>query len=72
MRETCEVAASILGKAGAMLEPGMCSEDIDAMVHSELVANNAYPSPLLYGRSPFPKSICISVNEVALHGIPDD
>lgn len=31
---------------------------------------NAYPSPLNY--SDFPKSVCTSVNNVAVHGIPDD
>lgn len=32
--------------------------------------HGAYPSPLNYGG--FPKSICSSVNEVVIHGIPDD
>lgn len=72
MRETCALAAELLDAAGSMLEPGMCTEDIDAAVHASLISNSAYPSPLMYGRNPFPKSICISVNEVALHGIPDD
>lgn len=39
-------------------------------VHKMIVENNAYPSPLNYGR--FPKSVCTSVNEVVCHGIPDD
>lgn len=35
-----------------------------------IVEHGAYPSPLNYGG--FPKSICSSVNEVIIHGIPDD
>lgn len=37
---------------------------------SEVIKNNAYPSPLRY--SGFPKSICTSVNNIACHGIPDN
>jgi methionyl aminopeptidase len=34
------------------------------------VARGAYPSPLNY--SGFPKSVCVSLNEVVCHGIPND
>ena len=39
-------------------------------MHTFLIENDAYPSPLNYHN--FPKSICTSVNEVICHGIPDD
>jgi hypothetical protein len=35
-----------------------------------IIEHGAYPSPLNYAG--FPKSICTSVNEVIIHGIPDD
>uniref|UniRef100_A0A8C6QGX4 Peptidase M24 domain-containing protein n=1 Tax=Nannospalax galili TaxID=1026970 RepID=A0A8C6QGX4_NANGA len=47
----------------------MTTEEIDALVHHEIISHNAYPSPLGYGR--FPKSVCTSVNNVLCHGIPD-
>lgn len=50
--------------------PGVTTDDIDAKVHDAIVAAGAYPSPLNYFG--FPKSICSSVNEVVIHGIPDD
>jgi len=50
--------------------PGLTTEAIDAAVHSEIIASGAYPSPLQYMQ--FPKSICTSVNNVVVHGIPDD
>ncbi len=37
--------------------------------HRFIVGQHAYPSPL--GYHGFPKSVCTSVNEVAVHGIPD-
>ncbi|KAL8183467.1 UNVERIFIED_CONTAM: hypothetical protein K2H54_041953 [Gekko kuhli] len=47
----------------------MTTEEIDCMVHHEIIGQNAYPSPLGYGD--FPKSVCTSVNNVVCHGIPD-
>ena len=38
-------------------------------MHEYLVDHNAYPTPL--GFAGYPKSVCASVNEVVLHGIPD-
>lgn len=49
---------------------GCTTDEIDGLVHSLAINNNAYPSPLNYRG--FPKSVCTSVNNVACHGIPDD
>jgi len=45
------------------------TEDIDKAVHQAAITLGAYPSPLNY--KTFPKSVCTSVNNVAVHGIPD-
>ena len=39
-------------------------------VHEFILQNGAYPSPLLY--KGFPKSCCTSVNNILVHGIPDE
>ena len=49
--------------------PGRTMLEIDDMLHDHALEENAYPSPLNY--SGFPKSLCMSVNEVVCHGIPD-
>jgi len=59
----------ILDIAGKMVKPGVTPEEIDKVVHEETIKMNAYPSPLNYHF--FPKSCCVSVNEVICHGIPD-
>lgn len=69
MRASCKLAAQVLQSAGAMVRPGITTEEIDQAVHDMAVAAGAYPSPLNYGK--FPKSVCTSVNEVMCHGIPD-
>ncbi|XP_060544003.1 methionine aminopeptidase 1D, mitochondrial isoform X6 [Pantherophis guttatus] len=47
----------------------MTTEEIDYLVHHEIIKHNGYPSPL--GFKGFPKSVCTSVNNVVSHGIPD-
>ncbi len=74
MRRTGAEAARILALAGAAVEPGITTDELDAIVHDATIAAGAYPSPLLYGGpgNPYPKSVCSSVNEIICHGIPDD
>ncbi|XP_038961097.1 methionine aminopeptidase 1D, mitochondrial isoform X3 [Rattus norvegicus] len=69
LREACRLARHVLLLAGKSLKVGMTTEEIDALVHREIIRRDAYPSPLGYGR--FPKSVCTSVNNVLCHGIPD-
>lgn len=69
MRHAGNVAAETLVLAGSHVTPGITTDEIDAIVHAELIERNAYPSPLNYRG--FPKSVCTSVNEVICHGIPD-
>ena len=52
------------------MQPGVTTDEIDARVHDYIVAHGAYPSPLLY--KGFPKSCCTSVNNIIVHGIPDE
>ena len=70
MRKASAVARDALAHAGARVAPGVTTAQLDALVHDHIVARGAYPSPL--GYMGFPKSCCTSVNEVVLHGIPDD
>lgn len=52
------------------IEPGITTEEINTFVHDYTIKNGAYPAPL--GYNGFPKSVCISVNEVICHGIPSE
>ncbi|XP_019472746.1 methionine aminopeptidase 1D, mitochondrial [Meleagris gallopavo] len=69
LRQACQLARHVLLLAGRGLKVGMTTEEIDSIVHHEIIRQNAYPSPLGYGG--FPKSVCTSVNNVVCHGIPD-
>ncbi|MCP3797914.1 type I methionyl aminopeptidase [Allokutzneria sp. A3M-2-11 16] len=69
MRVAGRLAAQALQEAGKVIEPGVTTDHVDAVVHEFLCDNNAYPSTLGYRQ--FPKSCCTSLNEVICHGIPD-
>ncbi|MBW8871112.1 MAG: type I methionyl aminopeptidase [Leifsonia sp.] len=70
IREAGRIAAQAIERVGQAVRPGITTEELDAIGHEFLLANDAYPSTL--GYRGYPKSICSSVNEVICHGIPDD
>ncbi|KAJ7157191.1 methionyl aminopeptidase [Mycena filopes] len=70
LRAAAKLARNAREFAGTLVKPGITTNEIDAAVHEYIIAEKAYPSPLLY--SGFPRSICTSVNNVLAHGIPDD
>jgi methionyl aminopeptidase len=51
-----------------LIKPGITTERLNTLVHDYTLKNNAIPAPL--GYRGFPKSVCVSVNEVICHGIP--
>jgi methionyl aminopeptidase len=68
MREACVVTATILDEVGDIIRPGMSTEEINSFVHRRTLELGAIPSPLNYRG--FPKSVCVSPNDVICHGIP--
>ncbi|MCK4388986.1 MAG: type I methionyl aminopeptidase [Desulfobacterales bacterium] len=54
----------------AEIRPGIATDDINTLVHEFTIKNRAIPAPLNYRG--FPKSVCVSVNEVVCHGIPGE
>ncbi|GAA0995659.1 type I methionyl aminopeptidase [Subtercola frigoramans] len=69
IRESSRIAAQALEWVGQHVAPGVTTDELDALGHDFLIANDAYPSTL--GYRGYPKSLCTSVNEVICHGIPD-
>ncbi|HEU5470486.1 MAG TPA: type I methionyl aminopeptidase [Actinophytocola sp.] len=69
MRVAGGIAARALEEGGKAVKPGALTDDIDAVVHEYLIDHGAYPSTL--GYRGYPKSCCVSLNEVICHGIPD-
>ena len=69
MRRACKITAAARALAGEMVRPGVTTKQIDKAVHDFIVKQGAKPSCLHYGG--FPASVCLSVNQAVVHGIPD-
>lgn len=68
IRRAGVVALSTLDLVASQITPGITTDDINTLVHDFTIQNGAIPAPLNYRG--FPKSVCVSVNEVICHGIP--
>jgi len=68
MRTAGRIAALARNLAGEMVEVGVTTSSIDKAVHKYLISQGAAPSFL--GYRDYPASICISVNDEVIHGIP--
>lgn len=68
MRAAGRLTARARALAGSMIRPGVTTGEIDKAVRKFIESQGAKPSFLGYGG--FPASICASVNEVVIHGIP--
>ena len=68
MRPACHHAADTLVMIEPYIQPGITTDEINALVHDYTIKAGATPAPLNYHG--FPKSVCTSVNHVVCHGIP--
>ena len=68
MRQACKITAAARALAGEMVRPGMTTKQIDKAVYEFIVSQGAKPSFLHYNG--YPASVCISVNDTIIHGIP--
>src|SRR5207237_1116946 len=68
IRETGHIVAEILAELRAAVRPGITTADIDALAVEALKRYGAKSSSL--GYHGYPASICTSVNEEIVHGIP--
>jgi len=70
IREAGRLVLKTLDLAQAAIHPGIKTDEINTLVHEFTVKNGATPAPLKYRG--FPKSVCVSTNEVICHGIPGE
>jgi len=70
IRKCGELLLSIMDGVEAMIRPGLKTDDINTYVHEQTIKAGAVPAPLNYRG--FPKSVCVSINDVICHGIPGE
>jgi methionyl aminopeptidase len=70
MRAAGLIVADALDAVRAALAPGLTTRDLDQIANQVIVGAGAIPSFLNYGHPPYPATLCVSVNEEVVHGIP--
>jgi methionyl aminopeptidase len=69
MRESAKVLAQAHGEVAKRVKPGVKTKELDQIAEEYIRDNKGIPSFKNYGGT-FPASLCISVNEVVVHGFP--
>ncbi|MDD3718215.1 MAG: type I methionyl aminopeptidase [Actinomycetota bacterium] len=69
MREAGRIVAGVLDMLEGHIRPGVKTETLNELAEEYIRERNGIPSFL--GYRGFPASICTSINEVVVHGIPD-
>jgi len=70
MRDAGRINAEILATMQFMIQPGVSTADLNAAAEEVLRKHGCYSPFKNYGQPPYPASICTSVNEELVHGIP--
>nr|WP_054742487.1 methionyl aminopeptidase [Cellulosilyticum ruminicola] len=70
IKKAAAVNNAILDLVGTKIHAGMSTEEINTLVHNYTIEHGGIPAPLNY--SGYPKSVCVSINNVVCHGIPSE
>lgn len=71
-RNSCRLISNMLKEVEKLAQPGITTGEIDKVAEDYIRSHGAIPAFKGYGgsRNPFPATLCISVNEEVVHGIP--
>ena len=74
MRHAGRIVAEVLALVEAELKPGVTTGHLDRLAEKHIRDAGAVPSFKGYGHrsNPFPASLCISIDDEVVHGIPGD
>lgn len=73
IRESCKILAETLLLLKSSVKPGITTKELDQIAEDYIKSNNASAAFKGYsqgGATPFPASICSSVDDEVVHGIP--
>ena len=68
MERACAIVHEAIDAAAAAVEPGVTTEELDRI--AEKTIRDAGARPAFVGYRGYPKTLCVSVNEEVVHGIP--
>lgn len=74
MRTSAQLVSQTLAEVAKYIEPGVTTARLDRVAEEFITRNDARPAFKGYGpkQNPFPATLCISINEEVVHGIPSE
>lgn len=72
MREAGKIVGETLQLLADRLRPGLVEKELDEIVRKEFKKRNVIPTFLGYAHPPYPATVCVSINDEIVHGIPGD
>ncbi len=72
MRKAGKALAEVMRKLAEVVKPGVSTQEIDRLAEDSILAAGGVPAFKGYGdrHNPFPATICASLNDEVVHGIP--
>ncbi|MDT8299189.1 MAG: M24 family metallopeptidase, partial [Spirochaetaceae bacterium] len=70
IRRSAALLSAVFSRIQTVIVPGVTTSEIDRVVEETIKAGGGVPAFLGYGG--FPASVCASVNDQVIHGIPDN
>ena len=75
MKQSGKAAATVLKRIGEAIAPGVSTADLERISRdtiAEVKATSSFLGYQLPEHEPYPATICTSINDVVIHGIPDE
>lgn len=72
MKESGQILIKVFEAMQEAIKPGVSTKTLDTIARGIIEGEGARPGFLNYGEPPFPGTICASINEVVVHGIPSE
>ena len=75
IRKSCRIVSEVLRMLGQVIQPGVTTKELDRLAEDFIRAQGGEPAFKGYGfnkKNRFPASICTSVDDRVVHGIPSD
>ncbi|NNC94266.1 MAG: type I methionyl aminopeptidase [Chitinophagales bacterium] len=70
MQKSCQLVSNVLATVASNIKPGISSLQLDSIAEEFIKDHDALPA--FKGYNGFPNSLCVSINDEVVHGIPDD
>jgi methionyl aminopeptidase len=70
LRENALIVSRTLAEVAKYIEPGISTIELDRIAEEFLLSEGAYPG--FKGYNGFPNTLCVSINEEIVHGIPGE